>query len=132
MRSGMVGGLGAILPAALFPFMPGLYSTLSVLAVAMFFTSFPIATSAAALQVMAPNQMRAQVTALFFLSMNILGITGGATLVAMCTDYVFKNDVMVGYSMSLISSSAAIIGALLLFWGLKHFTVTATAVTSEG
>jgi len=37
---------------------------------------------AAALQLMPPNRMRAQVTALFFLSMNILGITGGSTLVA--------------------------------------------------
>ncbi len=131
MRAGVVGAVGAILPAAIFCFMPGLYSALAMLAVAMFFTSFPVATSAAALQVMAPNQMRAQVTALFFLSMNILGITGGATLVALCTDYVFRDDVMVGYSMSLISSSSAFVGALLLFWGLKHFTVTALAVNPE-
>ena len=128
MRSGMIGGLGIIIPAALFSSMPGLYSALLVLAVAMFFGSFSMVTSAAALQIMAPNQMRAQVTALFFLSMNILGITGGASLVALCTDYVFKDEVMVGYSMSLIASSAAIIGALLLGLGLKHYSATCATV----
>ncbi len=130
MRAGMIGGIGIIIPAALFSFMPGLNSALLVLASAMFFGSFPLATSAAALQLMAPNQMRAQVTSLFFLSMNILGITGGATLVALCTDYLFRDELMVGYSMSLISTLAAITGAVLLAWGLKYFAVTAREVTS--
>lgn len=124
MRSGMIGGLGVIIPAVLFPFMPGLMTSLLMLAVAMFFASFPLATSAAALQMMAPNQMRAQVTALFFLSMNILGITGGATLVALCTDYVFGDEKAVGWSMALISSASAILGAITLGWGLKHFRET--------
>jgi len=131
MRSGMVGCLGAIIPATLFSFMPGLYGALFFLALAMFFASFPLATSAAALQMMAPNQMRAQVTALFFLSMNILGITGGASLVALCTDYVFRDELMVGYSMSAISASSAITGAALLGWGLRHFSATAIAVSAE-
>ena len=73
---------------------------------------------------MAPNRMRAQVTALFFLSLNILGITGGSTLVALCTDFVFRDETLVGYSMSLISSLAVIIGVLLLLWGLKYFVRT--------
>ncbi|MBT4522653.1 MAG: MFS transporter, partial [Halieaceae bacterium] len=81
-----------------------------------------------ALQLMAPNQMRAQVTALFFLSMNILGITGGTTLVALSTDYIFSDDALVGYSMSLISVLGAVLGAVVLGWGLKHFAKTAGEV----
>jgi len=103
-------------------------SSLVMLAIAMFFASFPLATSAAALQMMAPNQMRAQMTALFFLSMNILGITGGATLVALCTDYLFGDEQAVGWSMALISSTAAVLGALALAWGLKYFRETVKAV----
>ncbi len=119
MRCGMIGALGLVLPAAAFSSLSGLEATLAVLALAMFFASFPLATSAAALQIMAPNQMRAQVTALFFLSMNILGITGGATLVALCTDYLFRDEQMVGYSMSLIATVSALLGAALLGRGLK-------------
>ncbi len=124
MRSGMLGGLGVIVPAVLFSSMPSLVTALLLLAVAMFFASFPLATSAAALQMMAPNRMRAQVTALFFLSMNILGITGGTTLVALCTDYLFVNEKAVGYSMSVIAALSAMAGAACLGWGMKHFRST--------
>jgi MFS family permease len=125
LRSGIVGGLGLVIPAALFSSMGGLNSTLLVFGLGMFFASFPMATSAAALQIMAPNQMRAQVTALFFVFMNLLGITGGSTLVALCTDYLYQDDVAVGYSMSIIASAAGLTGALLLFLGLNHFRRTA-------
>ena len=124
MRAGLIGGLGVIIPAALFSQVVDFRGSLALLAVAMFFASFPLATSAASLQLMAPNRMRAQVTALFFLSMNILGITGGSTLVALCTDYVFQEEQLVGYSMSIISATSAAIGAILLGWGLKFFART--------
>ncbi len=130
MRAGLIGGVGVILPAALFSQISGFGGSLTLLAITMFFASFPIATSAASLQLMAPNRMRAQVTALFFLSMNILGITGGSTLVALCTDYVFHDDVLVGYSMSLIATTAALTGVLLLAWGLKYFAQTHREVSA--
>ena len=133
LRSGMVGGFGLIVPAALFSSTGDLRSALWVLGLAMYFASFPIATSAAALQWMAPNQMRAQVTALFFLFMNLMGITGGATLVALCTDYLFRDDKAVGFSMSIISAAAGLLGGVCLCWGLRHFrrTVQAQSAASD-
>lgn len=131
LRSAMIGGIGGILPSALIGFMPDLHGALILMALSMFFTSFPLATSAAALQLMAPNQMRAQVTSLFFISLNIIGITGGSTLVALCTDYVFREPTMVGYSMAVISASAAALGAMILCWGLKHFSATAQSISSN-
>ena len=128
LRSGIIGGLGLVIPTALFSSVGGLHSTILVFGLGMFFASFPLATSAAALQFMAPNQMRAQVTALFFIFMNLLGITGGATLVALCTDFLFKNDLAVGYSMSIISSVSGLIGAALLFFGLKYYCGTVAAL----
>jgi len=128
LRAGVVGGLGVILPGALFSSMPGLTSTLLILAVAFYFASFPVATSAAGLQLMAPNRMRAQVTALFFLAMNLFGITGGATLVALLTDYVFGDDQAVDFSMSITCAISGAAGAALLAWGLRHFSMTARAV----
>ncbi len=123
-RAAIVGGLGVVAPALLFPHIGALHLMLPVFALAMYFASFPMATSAAALQNMAPNRMRAQVTALFFVGMNILGITGGASLVALLTDYVFESEPAVGYSMSIVASAAALIAAPLLCWGLKHYRHT--------
>jgi MFS family permease len=124
MLAGIVGGVGAIVPAALFPFMPGLTAALMMLGLALYFASFPLATSAAGLQLMAPNQMRAQVTALFFLFMNLLGITGGSTLVALATDYIFQNDRLVGFSMALVACIAALAAVFLMTRGLKSFRET--------
>lgn len=131
MRSGVWGSLGIVLPAALFSSVDGFVSSLALLALAMFFASFPLATSAAALQLMAPNQMRAQVTAFFFLFMNLFGIFGGTTLVAVCTDYLFNDDLMVGYSMSMVSVTGAVLGAAILAWGLKAFAGTHREVIAE-
>lgn len=125
MLTGMVGGLGAVIPAALFPFMPNLTLTLIVLGVALYFASFSMVTSAAALQMMAPNQMRAQATALFFLFMNLFGIVGGATLVALATDYLFQDEKLVGLSMALVAATAAAVSGLTLGSGLKHYRATA-------
>jgi MFS family permease len=130
MRAGMIGGIGVAIPALLFSQVSGFGGSLALLAVALFFASFPLATSATALQFMAPNRMRAQVTALFFLSMNILGITGGTTLVALSTDFIFQDDAMVGYSMSLISVAGTILGAGFLGWGLKSFAQTEREVAA--
>jgi MFS family permease len=126
-RAGMVGGLGVIVPALLFSQMPTLNTALLVYALAMYFASFPMATSAAALQNMAPNQMRAQVTALFFVGLNMLGITGGATLVALLTDYAFEDTKAVGYSMSIVASLAALLAVICLGWGLKYCRSTVRA-----
>lgn len=132
-RAGMVGGAGVLLPGFLFPHMPSLNLTLLVYALAMYFASFPTATSAAALQKKAPNQMRAQVTALFFVGMNMVGITGGASLVALLTDYVFQSERAVGYSMSIVASISALMAVLLLWWGLKYcLTETPGAERVEG
>ncbi len=132
LRAGVVGGLGVIVPGALFSSMPGLVSTLAMLALAFYFASFPVATSAAGLQMMAPNRMRAQVTALFFLAMNLFGITGGATLVALLTDFVFQDEQQVGYSMAIMCSLSAISGAALLAWGLKYFRATVKTLSVSG
>jgi len=127
-RSGIVGGLGVMIPAALFSSAGELHITILIFGLAMFFSSFPMATSAAALQVMAPNQMRAQATALFFVFMNLLGTTGGSSLVALSTDYLFNDDMAVGYSMSLITAAAGLTGAFILYLGLKPYRGTVTAI----
>ncbi len=131
LRAGLVGCLGTIIPAALFPFMPNLYAALFCIGLALAFGNFSPPTSGAALQLMAPNQMRAQATAMFFLFMNLFGIAGGNILVAMGTDYIFKDDAMVGYSMALMATIGASVGAAILLIGLKHFSATAREVSQQ-
>mgnify|MGYP002131933191 CR=1 FL=1 len=71
-----------------------------------FFSSFPVSLIMTALQAVAPNQLRGQTTALFSLITNLLGVATGPTVVALLTDYVYRDEHAVG--MSLATASAVI------------------------
>ncbi len=88
---------------------------------AMFFLSFPMPTSTAAMQILAPNQMRAQVSAIFILVMNLFALGLGTTLVALVTDKIFHNERDVGYSLAIVVVVATISAAVLLQIGRHYF-----------
>ncbi len=86
-----------------------------------FLTSVPIGVAVAALQQIMPNRMRGQATALYFFIINLLGLGLGPTLIALMTDYVFKNDNAVYLSLSIICGATLVLSAILLFAGLKPY-----------
>ena len=127
MRAGMIGAIGLIAPTILFPFISNLQLATAFITAAYFFASFPLATSATAMQIASPPRMRAQVSALFLLVNNLIGLAIGVTLIALITDNVFGNDDMVGYSVAVVCGTAAIAAALLLKSGLAPYQSLAAA-----
>lgn len=121
MRAGLIGAACLLPPILLFSMAPTLTIAIPLIALAFFFASFPLATSAAAMQIAAPAQMRAQISAFFLFLNSIIGLAFGGTLIAMTTDYLFRNDAMVGASVSLIGGLAALGAVFLLRSGLKPF-----------
>lgn len=121
MRAGLWGGIGLLLPLCLYPVVGNLTLSFVFLGAALFFSSFPLATSAAAVQVLVPNRMRAQVSALFLLVSNLFGLALGSFLVASLTDRVFEVDSAVGYSVVIIGGLATVSHIIMLTRGLKHF-----------
>lgn len=121
MRASCIGAACMLVPAALFTQIPGLYGSLAVLVVAMFFASFPMPTSTAAMQTLAPNQLRAQISALFLLVQNLLALGVGTTIVALFTDKVFASPLAVGHSVSIVNGCAASLAVVLLGAGCKHY-----------
>lgn len=92
-----------------------------LIGVLIFFLTFPQGTNVAAFQLITPNQMRAQVSAVFMLLTNVFGLGLGATAVAVLTDYVFGVPEQVNYSLALFS---LLIGTPALIWliaGLKPY-----------
>ncbi|MBP6562357.1 MAG: MFS transporter [Neisseriaceae bacterium] len=121
MRTGYLGAMGLLLPAVLFTQVDSLGLSLGLLAIAMFFASFPLSTSAQSMQILAPNQQRAQVSALFLLVSNLIGLGVGTTVVALITDNVFGSPLLVGHSISLVNLAASLIAIVLLMRGCQHF-----------
>ena len=90
----------------------------------------PFGVAAAAIQEMMPNEMRGQASAIYLFVVNLIGLGLGPTAVAVMTDYVFRDDNMVNYSLLVVASVAHIGAALLLWLGLKPYLASLARLTA--
>ncbi len=87
----------------------------------VFFLNSYFGVCIAALQLVTPNRMRAQISALLLFSTNLFGLALGPSLVALFTDYVFGHDSALSYSLALMAALACPLAAMILGAGLKHY-----------
>jgi MFS family permease len=81
----------------------------------------PFGIAPAAIQEIMPPTMRGQASALYLLIVNLIGLGGGPTAVALCNQYIFKRDDAIQYSLALVSCVACALAAILLYSSLKPF-----------
>lgn len=106
----MTWGLAGIgFPAALAPIVHSPVLAMTLYGVVAFFLSFPTGVSAAAVQDYAPEEIRARVSALYYVAVGLGGAGFGPLFVGLLTDYVFRSDRLVGSSLAV---SGALFGAL--------------------
>jgi len=65
------------------------------------------------LQLIFPNQLRGQVSALFLFTLSLGGLSLGPLVPGLLTDYLFRNDKMTASSLALTIAVASV-----LMWGL--------------
>ena len=70
---------------------------------------------------MMPNPMRGQASAVYLFIINMIGLGLGPTTVAVCTQYLFRRDDAVNYSLLVVHLVALSLAAVLLGNGLKPF-----------
>ena len=107
--------------ATLVPLMPS-YQTATL----MFMPQIIMAAGQTALAPVAminitPNQIRGQVTAVYFFVISMTGYTLGPTSVALITDFVFKDESLITYSISIVSLVVGVIGTYAGFKSLNYF-----------
>ncbi|MBX3707607.1 MAG: MFS transporter [Pseudomonadales bacterium] len=85
---------------------------------AVFFSAFQGGISAGTLQLMTPNRLRGQVVALYLLIASLLGLGLGPTVVALATDFVFRDDAAIGKSIALAAVVLGPVSILILWQGL--------------
>lgn len=95
--------------------------TLILLCPFVFCASISIAAAPTALQLIAPNQMRAQLSAVWMLALNLISTSVGPTLVGFLTEYVLQDDLAVGSSVALVNCASVPVAGLLLYWGMRPF-----------
>ena len=75
----------------------------------------------AALQLITPNEMRGQISALYLFIVNVLGTGLGPTLTAVLTDVLFGNENDLRYSLALTAAISSPIAAGCYWLCLKHY-----------
>lgn len=115
-------GLSAALPfVILTPLAPNATLATAGLAGTVFFMAFPQGLPSAALQVMTPNALRAQMVALYFFVGNLIANGLGPTFVALVTDYGFGDPAQLRYAIVAINCVAAPTALLVLLFGLGAY-----------
>ena len=83
--------------------------TTLLLAPAIFLLALPIGCSYAALQMIFPNQLRGQVSALFLFILSLGGLSLGPLLPGLLNDYLFHNEKMLSVSLALTIAVASVL-----------------------
>ena len=89
------------------------------LAIATFLSAFQGGVAGGVIQLITPNEMRGQATALYFLAGNLLGMGIGPTVVASINDYVFNDDGALNKSIALAGAILIPIAATIMLSGLR-------------
>ena len=121
IKVAFTGVLIAIFPAIFAPIVDNYYLCLALCLFAVFGFAAALALSPVALQIVIPNRMRGQVFALYLLIISLLGYAIGPLLVALITDYVFKDELLVGSSISLVATIFGPISAIAYFISRKKY-----------
>jgi hypothetical protein len=74
-----------------------------------------------AMQIVTPNEMRAQVNALYLMTLSVVGQGLGPTVVALRTDFLFQSDASLRYAMVTVAAIAEPIGVALIWMTLKPY-----------
>jgi MFS transporter, Spinster family, sphingosine-1-phosphate transporter len=87
---------------------------LMVAGFAVFFNSAPLALAASALQTVTPERMRGMTASIYAIIAMVTGLAIAPTLVAILSDWVFRDEARVGDSLVIVCGAAAVLGAILL------------------
>jgi MFS family permease len=121
MRTVFIGQLLALPGMILFPLMPTPALAIALSTSYTFFSFWTNAPMNAALQIITPNQMRGQVTAIFLFIFNVIGTGLGPTVVALFTDYLFHADRMLGRSIAVATLVLGCLTAVIMWLGIKPY-----------
>jgi MFS family permease len=115
MRVGVVAAVASVPACIAYPLAPSPGWALVLLFPVAFFVAFPWGAAAAAIQEMVPRTMRSQAAAVYVFVAGLISQGLGPTAVALVTDFVFRDEMMVRFSLMLVCASAHLAAAAILW-----------------
>jgi MFS family permease len=120
-RVAMIVAVAWLPTGILYPLVPSGTLSMILMAPTIFLVAAPFGIAPAAITQIMPNQMRGQAAAVYLFVNNLIGLGLGPTAVALVTDYVFRDDNMVRYSLLVVTVAAHLISGALWWIGLEHY-----------
>lgn len=120
-----LAGMILMIPfAALFPLMPTFALAMIGVGGVVFCTPFPYGPSVAAMQNVTPNELRGLMSGLYLFVSVILGLGMGPTVIALFTDFLFKGDELLPYSLTATAALLVPASALSMWLARKPYTAS--------
>ena len=124
MRAMYYGVIITVITNIAYPLMPSGQLAMAFYIPSILGGAMASACGAAAVVHIAPNQVRAQATAIYWLIINIIGLMFGPTSVGFLTD-MLGDPSRLRYAMSVVPFVVGVPAILLIMWGLKHYRAAA-------
>lgn len=121
LRVTAFGYIGAGVFGAYAPLAPTPELAVAGLAAAAIFATLPYPLAATAIQLVTPNRMRGQVSALYMTVINLVGLGLGPMAVGAMTDFLFSAPSDVRYSLAWVNGLAAPLVLLFLWRGFAPY-----------
>ena len=121
MRAGIIGGIGLLPMSIAAPLMPSFMLGAIGYGAFFFFASFPFGAAAAALQLMTPPHLRAQLSAVYLLVLNLIGIGGGPLMIGAISDHALGGPADIGSAMALTGLLTVPVGVIILISSLSAY-----------
>ncbi|MEZ5758940.1 MAG: MFS transporter [Emcibacteraceae bacterium] len=122
LKIAFISALGIGIPAVTMPLMPSGMLAVVIMIFAKLFVGIPLITGIAMIRMSAPNQMRGQFTALYFVFVGVISTSLGPVIPGFFTTYIFNEDVaMTRYSLAIAAGVVVPIGATLIWLGWQEY-----------
>lgn len=131
LRVAAFGYLGVMVFGGLAPLMPTPWLALALLAPATFMGTLPYPMAGTAIQLITPNRLRGQMSALYMLVINVVGLGLGPLIIGLFSDFVFTDRTGVRYSLALVNFVCAPLACVFLMLAFPHFRQLRADIAAE-
>lgn len=121
LRLAIHAAIGMSITATAMPLLPQAWAMAAMLWPIKFLGGFIPVLIPSAIQMVAPGNMRAQLSAVFGLTVGILAVTLGPVLPALIGDYVLRDEGALHLSLSIAAAIVGPVATVLLWCGLRQF-----------
>ena len=120
VRVGVIAGIAGIC-CSFIPLLDNPYWVLAAVFLPSFFLASPMGAATTAVQELMPNQVRALASAIFLFIINMIGLGLGPSVVAIFTDYVFRDEKAIRYSLATLLVIGGSLASLFYIIGFKAY-----------